>query len=273
MVFPLFAAKSKTRQHPKSKFSPPGTIWLKEDVFLDQTEISNFSWLEYISWLKKNDRKRYDSALPDTNLWIHPEFSHFPFEQFYLRHPAYRNYPVVGVSYKQVSEYCVWRTKMVNHYISVKLKKKKFEDPIDSNAVQYVTYRLPRSEEWEYAAYGELNRNQFPYGVSYLTDPKTGASVSWTKENRYLAQRFPNKEEEPATCMVAKGIPNAFGYFHLIGNVSEWLADSTAIGLNFNDFLRNEKNYPNPVNTTRSQTKADLTVGFRCICEVKKFPW
>jgi hypothetical protein len=39
---------------------------------------------------------------------------------YYLRHPAYRDYPVVGVNWLQASDYCVWRTDRVNEIILVR---------------------------------------------------------------------------------------------------------------------------------------------------------
>jgi hypothetical protein len=38
----------------------------------------------------------------------------------YFRHPAYSDYPVVGVSWEQAEAYCAWRTDRVNEQILVK---------------------------------------------------------------------------------------------------------------------------------------------------------
>ena len=38
---------------------------------------------------------------------------------YYLRHPAYRDYPVVGVSWRQANDFCKWRTDSVNENILI----------------------------------------------------------------------------------------------------------------------------------------------------------
>jgi formylglycine-generating enzyme required for sulfatase activity len=39
--------------------------------------------------------------------------------EYYFRYPAYRDYPVVGVSWIQANDFCKWRTDRVNEYILV----------------------------------------------------------------------------------------------------------------------------------------------------------
>jgi hypothetical protein len=43
-----------------------------------------------------------------------------PFVDYYFRHPAYNNYPVVGVSWRQANDYASWRTDRVNEYILIR---------------------------------------------------------------------------------------------------------------------------------------------------------
>ena len=61
----------------------------------------------------------YKKALPDTLVWRDKLGYNEPFVNGYLRHPAYKNYPVVGVSWQQATDYCVWRTDRVNERILI----------------------------------------------------------------------------------------------------------------------------------------------------------
>jgi len=91
--------------------------------YIDQTEITNFHWCEYMYWISR----AYETypivgknVLPDTNAWRTPLGFSEKFVEYYLRHPAYRDYPVVGVSWLQASDYCKWRTDRANEYILIR---------------------------------------------------------------------------------------------------------------------------------------------------------
>jgi formylglycine-generating enzyme required for sulfatase activity len=91
--------------------------------YIDQTEITNFHWCEYMYWISR----AYETypivgrnVLPDTNSWRSPLGFSEKFVEYYLRHPAYRDYPVVGVSWLQASDYCKWRTDRANEYILIR---------------------------------------------------------------------------------------------------------------------------------------------------------
>ena len=91
--------------------------------FMDETEVTNGMYIEYLFWLKamynKNESYKdvYKSALPDTLVWRNPLGFNEDMVNNYLRHPAFRNHPVVGVSWKQAERYAKWRTQRVNTLI------------------------------------------------------------------------------------------------------------------------------------------------------------
>jgi gliding motility-associated lipoprotein GldJ len=91
--------------------------------YLDQTEVTNFHWLEYLYWISRAYETYpvvYKNALPDTLSWRSPLGFNEDYVEYYLRHPAYRDYPVVGVSWLQANDFCKWRTDRVNEYILVR---------------------------------------------------------------------------------------------------------------------------------------------------------
>jgi len=88
--------------------------------YMDETEVSNINWLEYLHWLRTNfpdDQELYYNALPDTLVWRRPLSYNEPYVNNYLRHPAFQDYPVVGVTWEQANDYCVWRTDRMNENI------------------------------------------------------------------------------------------------------------------------------------------------------------
>jgi len=92
--------------------------------YMDEVEVTNFYWLEYLFWLNRVYGDGFpeivDRAKPDTLVWRDPRAYNEPYVNYYLRHPAYRDYPVVGVSWLQANEFCKWRTDRVNEQIMVR---------------------------------------------------------------------------------------------------------------------------------------------------------
>lgn len=92
-----------------------------QSFYMDETEVTNKMYLEYLEWLTRvyppeegNFKLIYEGALPDTLVWRNRlGYSEMMVEN-YLRHPAYAEYPVVGVSWIQAVEFANWRTDRVN---------------------------------------------------------------------------------------------------------------------------------------------------------------
>ena len=101
-----------------------------QSFFMDESEVTNLMYMEYLDWLKRifdpnqdNYKNIYVGALPDTLVWRDRLGYNETMTNNYLRHPAYKDYPVVGVNWIQAVEFCKWRTDRVNEDI---LEKNKY---------------------------------------------------------------------------------------------------------------------------------------------------
>jgi len=92
--------------------------------YMDEVEVTNQYWLDYLHWLRLVYGDSYpeiiNRALPDTLVWREKMEYNEPYVENYLRHPAYADYPVVGVNWLQSSDYCAWRTDRVNEVILIR---------------------------------------------------------------------------------------------------------------------------------------------------------
>jgi len=91
-----------------------------QSFYMDETEVTNIMYLEYLDWIKRvyppsnpDFRAIYNSAVPDTLVWRNRLGLSEMMVENYLRHPAFKDYPVVGVSWIQAVEFANWRSDRV----------------------------------------------------------------------------------------------------------------------------------------------------------------
>lgn len=214
--------------------------------YMDETEIANIHWLEYLHYLNVSDSSRevYMAALPDTTVWEARLAYNDPYVDHYLRYPGFRYFPVVGVSWVQANNYGDWRTAAVNK----KLYEESGEElpettggriPLESGVV-LPNYRLPSEAEWEYAATALigtqwLDENQthqriYPWDGHALRNPygkEMGYFLANFKRGRGDYAGIAGKLNDAAliTSYIYEFPPNDFGLYNMAGNVSEWVLD------------------------------------------------
>jgi formylglycine-generating enzyme required for sulfatase activity len=232
--------------------APPGTIFLKEGLFIDKTEIANVHWREFSYWILffPHDTAFHWRMMPDTSVW---QDIGIPLTEYYFRHPGYNYYPVVGISYEQALEFCKWRSDRVNelyarHPSSNPLPGKKY------------LYRLPTKEEWEFAASGRLDITEYPYGYKNTV----GTKGIWKNYRLFNYLQPLDTSRAALTAEVEAYLPNGNGVYNMIGNISEMISEKgIAKGGNYNLPLEKCK-----ISEQQTYTKPEAWLGFRCICEV-----
>ena len=176
--------------------------------YMDQFEVTNFNWLEYLYWIGRTYEEYpmiYKNALPDTLCWRSPLAYNEPYVEYYLRHPSYQNYPVVGVSWTQANDFCKWRTDRVNEYILIR------EGVLTMNPDQ-------AGEPFTTDAY--LANQYHPQDEQFLRDldPKQG----WSGKRKDLGQRIVRMED--GILLPRYRLPTEaeweFAYYGLIGSMT-----------------------------------------------------
>lgn len=229
-------------------FIPPGTVQINDTLFADETEISNFSWKEFEYWTKAiygPNSKEHLAVLPDTLVWREKLSYNEPYVQYYYRHPAYKDYPVVGISYEQAIAFCKWRTERVKTFLT---RKKDFSN-------HNFEYRLPTKAEWENLAETSsfvLNNNgKDEHGKYRINCPHPD-----TVGTPYPDVTAPIKSYEK----------NFIGLYNMLGNVAEMVQEKEICkGGGWRTRLEECR-----VGKDQAFTKPNSWTGFRCVCVVKK---
>lgn len=147
------------------------------------------------------------NVYPDTLCWVHDFTYSFgePLTTKYFWHPAYDDYPVVGVSWGQAKAFHAWRTQILNEW----------KMSVGETFVQ--RFRLPSEAEWEYAARGGLDLSPYPWGGPYIRNIQ-GCPLANFKPMRgdYV------EDNGCYTVPIGSYSPNDYGLYNMAGNVSEW---------------------------------------------------
>ncbi len=180
--------------------------------FNNELLIYRYQWIDWNKAASRAEKARTSvinkeevAIYPDTLSWVR-DFAYSynePFARNYFWHPAFDDYPVVGVDWKMTKAFNHWRTKLWNTY--------------EGNGVNTEEFRLPFESEWEYAARGGHELAAYPWGSYYVRNAK-GCPLA-----NFKPMRGNYGEDGGIMTVVADAyFANDYGLYNMAGNVAEW---------------------------------------------------
>jgi hypothetical protein len=267
---------------------PPDGIKITSNLYYDQTEVSNTNWREYEYWTKMvygSNSVEYKSTLPDTLAWIDTTIYKGNVKclkwyiSYYLRHPAFMDYPVIGITQKQAIDFSKWRSDRVMEFMLVTNNKIQWDSlptpktcftieryftgnykniKPDTGFKYYPGFRLPTIAEWKRAVQYTDSVNKI---ICKDSIPKIWCDIepclTDTSSRTYVTinvfSGFKSKKHLPI--------------YNLRGNVGEWTSeDGVSIGGGWAD-----KRQIILAQDTFHVKKPNAWTGFRNVCEWKKW--
>jgi formylglycine-generating enzyme len=211
--------KQEVREILEEMYYPEGERFYRRREFDTRKFNFEYYWIDLKSAAQRENReqgltdrsvfikKDIINVYPDTLAWIHDFTYSFnePMTNMYFWHPAFDEYPVVGINWKQARAFCIWRTQLLNSFLH----------SVGQSFVQ--DFRLPTESEWEYAARGGLDLSPYPWGGPYIRNAR-GCFLGNFKPLRG------NYVDDGGfhTVKVTSYSPNDYGLYCMAGNVAEW---------------------------------------------------
>lgn len=216
--------------------------------YIDQHEVTNAEYREYLSKLSPDERKQ---NVPDSTAWTDARSQ----EDWssYFRSEFFSDHPVLAITWDEAQAYCQAQNK-----------------------------RLPTEAEWEYAARGGHVGRVYPWEGLSTQNEDGQYRANYNPENGYAA------DGHAFTAPVDAFFPNDWGLHNMAGNVAEWTRDAyTPSYDNISDFnprhvdedesrrvvrggAWNSNSFAIGVGVrdTQPRDKASATIGFRCVQDV-----
>ncbi|MCV9385192.1 formylglycine-generating enzyme family protein [Reichenbachiella ulvae] len=243
---------------------PTGALPIETGQFLDQTEVTNIDYQEFLFYIKKDSGLYKDKA-------YQPELEN-KFRINYFQNPEFYFYPVVGVRHKNAEAYCEWRAQQLNLLLVEKLQYE---------VRKYIYHgRLPNLEEWKKAAGHpaasisektyKLDKKAYEF-LDYdivsnrFAKPYIFEKRSYIGYNKNLKGPSGDEFALEVPAYVYSFEPDSRGFYNLYGNVKEIVQEGYAIGGSFQTpFSADALFEKEEVHAYRTD------VGFRCLTEVTR---
>lgn len=247
-------------------YVPSGNVYVNDSLksvqsfYISKTEVSNAEYKLFLNDLKlSGDLEKLAIAQIDSLKWNLGGSTNMAYVDYYFSHPAYKDYPVVNVSYEAALLYCDWLSDKFNkQYGSTKFK-----------------FRLPTKEEFVRAGRGDNQTAGYAWGTNKLRNTngqmmcnhlQLGAESIHRNSTTGKYEIIPVFDDfatggSDVTAPVKSYWPNQFDVYNLNGNVAEMLSTK---GIALGGAWRNT-GYDVRLESETLYTEVAPTIGFRVI--------
>ncbi len=205
-VFPPFMTATRTCKFEANLDGKNKNVTVSPFYFTKYVE-SNEQYRFYLDNLKKTDEIKYTKAIPSVSFWQKLALNETEFAYLqanYWQNPIFDNYPVLGLSYEQISDYLHWKSLKRNEaalafYKTQKPYYKSDNTLLSNDNAIFTSFRLPYYLE-VVACFKNLEKPKIE---------RNGAKLEkWLrkkKQYRFLAEPvFPSKKQKNVPIAIAK---------------------------------------------------------------------
>lgn len=254
--------------------------------------MQNLYWREYEYWTLRvygKDSPEHKALLPDTAVWKE-WYCLYDYASHYLRHPAYSNFPLVGITQEQARGYARWRSDRV--FENLLIKWGKIDYNFTQTAQDHFNIESYYNGTYSHTVPGQSPPEYYPeYDLPTLEERRLILHYADSVDKAYFAKKSSKHNEacgqeySPWKCGIdpchgysdradptqdvykACVNPKAQSLYHLRGNVAEWAAEP---GIATGGGWVHDKARILGEDTFHVQ-KTNAWTGFRNVCRWKKW--
>lgn len=264
-------------------FNPPATKEVASNIYIDEAELTNIDYKEYLFWLKRTygkDSNEYKEAQPDLTVWRKANVKLRKNESEYFQDSKYNSHPIVGINLSQGKKYSKWRSDRVaemmlitkgyveisveqkrdNHFTIERYMSGKYKwTKKQVKKMAFPIYKIPSKNDWENYILNnvdeQLKKDREFKGNKKLV--KQGGDLYNVKINNPSDEIIEGPKVGKGYAKTAKGLT------HVIGNVSEMInSDNKSMGGNWTIELKDID-----INKGENFEQANYYTGLRNICQ------